>query len=273
MATATEEAPRLDTGEDELQPSRITTWQRFKRNQLAVLGLGIVLAIVAVALAAPILPLADPNATAPAQRLIPPFSEGYVLGTDQLGRDILSRLIWGTRVSLAVGIAAALVATLIGSLIGILAAYFGRATDQVLMRGIDMLMAFPYLLLALAIVAALGPGLMNALLAIAVVNIPFFARAVRGATLSLVQRELSAVVPLFDIQCSLVVLAFGALLGGDRLGDRLAQMHQIVLHSHHRLVEHGLGIFGPLHPLTDLSTHDSRQSLKHAHRLITILIL
>jgi len=189
MATATEEAPRLDTGEDELQPSRITTWQRFKRNQLAVLGLGIVLAIVAVALAAPILPLADPNATAPAQRLIPPFSEGYVLGTDQLGRDILSRLIWGTRVSLAVGIAATLVATLIGSLIGILAAYFGRATDQVLMRGIDMLMAFPYLLLALAIVAALGPGLMNALLAIAVVNIPFFARAVRGATLSLVQRE------------------------------------------------------------------------------------
>jgi peptide/nickel transport system permease protein len=102
---------------------------------------------------------------------------------------MLSRLIWGARVSIAVGVAATLVAALIGSTIGLIAAYFGRITDNVLMRGVDMLMAFPYLLLALAIVAALGPGLMNALLAIAVVNIPFFARSVRGATLGLVNRE------------------------------------------------------------------------------------
>jgi peptide/nickel transport system permease protein len=169
--------------------SRITAWRRLRRNALAVAGLIIVLAIVLVALAAPILPLADPNATAPADRLLPPFSEGALLGTDQLGRDLLSRLVWGARVSIAVGLAATLIATLVGSLVGLLAAYFGRAIDQVLMRGIDMLMAFPYLLLALAIVAALGPGLFNAMIAIAIVNIPFFARAVRGTTLGLVQRE------------------------------------------------------------------------------------
>ena len=183
MAAVTEErvAP--------LPPRGTTAWGRLRRNSLAVVGLAIVVAVVATALAAPILPLADPNITAPADRLLPPFSEGAWLGTDQLGRDMLSRLVWGARVSIAVGVAATLVAALIGSTIGLLAAYFGRITDNVLMRGVDMLMAFPYLLLALAIVAALGPGLMNALLAIAVVNIPFFARSVRGATLGLVNRE------------------------------------------------------------------------------------
>ena len=129
---------------------------------------------------APLLPLPDPDATEPADRLLPPLAAGHLLGTDQLGRDILSRLIWGTRVSLAVGISATLIAAFFGSLIGLVAGYAGGRTDSMLMRGIDMLMAFPYILLALAIVAVLGPGLLNALYAIAVVNIPFFARNIRG---------------------------------------------------------------------------------------------
>ncbi len=170
-------------------PRRTSAWARLSRNTLAVIGLAIVVVILAIAALAPVLPLADPNATAPANRLLPPLSEGAWLGTDQLGRDMLSRLVWGARVSIAVGVAATLVAALAGSTIGLVAAYFGKIADNVLMRGVDMLMAFPYLLLALAIVAALGPGLLNALLAIAVVNIPFFARSVRGATLGLVQRE------------------------------------------------------------------------------------
>ncbi len=170
-------------------PRRTSAWARLSRNGLAVVGLAIVVAILAIAILAPLLPLADPNVTAPANRLLPPFSEGAWLGTDQLGRDMLSRLVWGARVSIAVGVAATLVAAIVGSTIGLVAAYFGKLADNVLMRGVDMLMAFPYLLLALAIVAALGPGLLNALLAIAVVNIPFFARSVRGATLGLVQRE------------------------------------------------------------------------------------
>ena len=142
-----------------------------------------------MALLAPILPLAHPDVTSPADRLKPPFSDGAVLGTDHLGRDLLSRLVWGTRLSLAVGVAAALLAAVVGSAIGIAAGYLGGRTDHLLMRGIDMLMAFPYILLALAIVAVLGPGLLNALYAVAAVNIPFFARNIRGATVGIAHRE------------------------------------------------------------------------------------
>jgi len=145
--------------------------------------------IVAVAIVAPLLPLASPNATDPANRLIRPLLEGHSLGTDQLGRDMLSRLLWGTRLSLAVGLSATLIAAIVGSTVGISAGYFGGLGDDLLMRAIDMLMAFPYVLLALTIVAALGPGLFNALIAVAIVNIPFFARNVRGATLGIVHRE------------------------------------------------------------------------------------
>ncbi|MBW3097930.1 dipeptide/oligopeptide/nickel ABC transporter permease/ATP-binding protein [Pseudohoeflea coraliihabitans] len=158
-------------------------------NQLATAGLVIFSLIVLVAALAPILPLPDPDATAPADRLQPLFSAGHLLGTDALGRDILSRLIWGARVSLAVGISATLIAAFFGSLIGLLAGYAGGRTDTLLMRGIDMVMAFPYILLALAIVAVLGPGLLNALYAIAVVNVPFFARNIRGIALGLSRRE------------------------------------------------------------------------------------
>ncbi len=164
-------------------------WRRLARNHLALIGLIIVVSLCLIALAAPLLPLANPNATHLAARLKPPFSEGHWLGTDHLGRDILARLIWGARVSIAVGVVATAVAAICGTLIGILAGFYGRWLDNMLMRGIDMLMAFPYMLLALAIVAALGPGLMNALFAIAIVNIPFFARSVRGVTVGLVRRE------------------------------------------------------------------------------------
>ncbi len=158
-------------------------------NTLATTGLIVLTLIVLVALAAPILPLQPPNVTDPSVRLLPPLSEGHLLGTDALGRDLLSRLIWGTRVSLAVGVSATLIAAFFGSLIGLVAGYAGGRVDTLLMRGIDMVMAFPYILLALAIVAVLGPGLLNALYAIAVVNIPFFARNIRGMTLGLSRRE------------------------------------------------------------------------------------
>lgn len=170
-------------------PQRINSWQLLLNNRLATAGLVLLALIATLLILVPILPLSDPNATAPADRLKPLLTQGHLLGTDQLGRDILSRLIWGTQISIAVGFAATLIAAFIGSAIGIVAGYVGGRTDNAMMRGIDMLMAFPYILLALAIVAALGPGLMNALYAIAVVNIPFFARNVRGVTLGYVHRE------------------------------------------------------------------------------------
>ena len=159
------------------------------RNRLAALGAVVLAAILLLAVLTPILPLADPDVTATGDRFMTPFSEGHLLGTDHLGRDLLSRLMWGTRLSLAVGIAAAVIAGTIGSGIGIVAGYFGGRVDNIIMRGVDMLMAFPYILLALAIVAALGPGLMNALIAVAAVNIPFFARNIRGVTVGLAGRE------------------------------------------------------------------------------------
>src|SRR6056297_1498853 len=159
------------------------------RNRLAAAGALVLTAIVALVVLTPLLPLQDPNATATADRFMTPFSEGHLLGTDHLGRDLLSRLLHGTRLSLAVGVAAALIAATIGSAIGIVAGYFGGRIDNVIMRGVDMLMAFPYILLALAIVAALGPGLMNALIAVAAVNVPFFARNIRGVTVGLAGRE------------------------------------------------------------------------------------
>ena len=168
---------------------RPSTMKLLLNNTLATTGLIVLALIVLIALAAPILPLQPPNVTNPSVRLLPPLSEGHLLGTDALGRDLLSRLIWGTRVSLAVGVSATLIAAFFGSLIGLVAGYAGGKVDNILMRGIDMVMAFPYILLALAIVAVLGPGLLNALYAIAVVNIPFFARNIRGMTLGLSRRE------------------------------------------------------------------------------------
>ncbi len=155
-----------------------------------------------------------------------PFGEGHLLGADHLGRDILSRLLWGTRLSLMVGVAAALIAATAGSLIGILAGYYGGRLDMMLMRSIDVLMAFPYILLALAIVAVLGPSLMNALIAVAIVNIPFFARNVRGATLAIAQSDYIAAAKLsgrntfslllFELMpnlISVIVVAFSTTVG------------------------------------------------------------
>ncbi|WP_366554840.1 dipeptide/oligopeptide/nickel ABC transporter permease/ATP-binding protein [Aquibaculum sediminis] len=158
-------------------------------NRMAAGGFFILVALLLLALVAPLLPLHDPNATDPSNRLLRPLTEGHLLGTDALGRDILSRILSGLRVSIAVGLSATIIAAFFGSLIGLLAGFAGGRVDNLMMRGIDMLMAFPYILLALAIVAVLGPGLINALYAIALVNIPFFARNIRGVTLGLAQRE------------------------------------------------------------------------------------
>lgn len=175
--------------ETTLIPPRRTAWSLLLHNRLAAFGLLLLAVTLLSTLIAPLLPLPDPDATDLLQRLAPPLTPGHLLGTDALGRDMLSRLLWGTRVSVAVGLCATLLAAVCGTLIGLIAGYTAGRTDTILMRLIDMIMAFPYILLALAIVAVLGPGLLNALYAIALVNIPFFARNVRGLTLGLRGRD------------------------------------------------------------------------------------
>lgn len=159
------------------------------RNRLSLAGLIVITAVIFLALVTPLLPLPDPDVIDTKNRFKTPFTTDAFLGTDHLGRDLMSRLLWGTRLSLAVGFCAAFLAALIGSSIGIISGFYGKHVDNILMRGIDMLMAFPYILLALAIVAALGPGLFNALIAVAIVNIPFFARNIRGVTVGITHKE------------------------------------------------------------------------------------
>jgi peptide/nickel transport system ATP-binding protein/peptide/nickel transport system permease protein len=172
------------------------SWQPLGQNLWATSGLVLVLMVTLSALAAPLLPLSDPTSTDLTHRMLPALSPNHLLGTDHLGRDLLARTVGGTRASLAVGVFATLIAALFGTLIGLVAGYYRRGLDAFLMRGVDILMAFPYLLFALAIVAALGPSLHNAMTAIAVVNIPFFARAVRGSVVRLSQLEFIAAARL-----------------------------------------------------------------------------
>jgi peptide/nickel transport system permease protein len=161
----------------------------FGRSGGAVLGLGLVLLMAVAALIAPVLAPHDPDAIDTARRLARPLTPGHLLGTDEFGRDLLSRLLHGARISLVVGLASTVLAALAGSLCGLLAGFLGRWVDQAIMRAIDTLMAFPYFLLAIAIIAVLGPGLVNGMVAVAIVNIPFYGRIVRATVLAVKQTE------------------------------------------------------------------------------------
>jgi peptide/nickel transport system permease protein len=161
----------------------------FARNRLAAAGVVVLVLAVGAALIAPWLPLADPDVVDTANRLRAPLTPGYALGTDEFGRDLLSRLVWGARVSLLAGVGTAALAMLIGVVLGIVGGYHTGWVESVVMRLTDILMAFPYILLAIAIVAGLGPGLRNAMLAIAIVGFPFYTRLVRSVVLSVRGRE------------------------------------------------------------------------------------
>jgi peptide/nickel transport system permease protein len=158
------------------------------RNRAALAGLVIVGAFLAVAIAANRLPLANPLRMVPQDRMAGP-SWASPLGADAFGRDLLARLVYGARLSLEVAFASVLAALLAGAALGVVAGYAGGRVDQVLMRIMDVFFSFPAVLLALGIVAALGPHPSNVILAIAVVYTPIFARVVRGPVLALKERE------------------------------------------------------------------------------------
>ena len=154
----------------------------------SVLGAVLFLLIVAMALFAPTIAPYDPSAVHVRDRLQLP-SSGYLLGTDELGRDLLSRIIFGSRISLLVGVIAVGIAATAGILLGLASAFYGGIVDSLVMRALDGVLAFPAIILALAIITALGPSAGNAMIAIGIVSIPTFARITRGNVLSLKEKE------------------------------------------------------------------------------------
>ncbi len=160
-----------------------------RRNRLAVMAAGGLVVALLLAALAPWLPLLDPDTIDTVKRLRPPLTPGHPLGTDEFGRDLLARLVWGARVSLLAGVVTAVAAMVTGVALGILGGFYSGWIENVVMRLTDILMAFPYVLLAIALVAGLGPGLRNAMIAIAIVGFPIYTRLVRGVVLSLRERE------------------------------------------------------------------------------------
>lgn len=171
-------------------------WQRIRRNRLAMAGLVIVGVLVVVAAFAPGIAPHDPLAQDLSRRLLPPGTPGNLLGTDDFGRDILSRIIFGARITLYIIALVAVTAPALGLLIGTVAGYFGGWVDATLMRLTDIFLAFPRLILALALVAVLGPGIENAVLAIALTAWPPYARVARAETLTVRSSDYIAAIRL-----------------------------------------------------------------------------
>lgn len=179
------------------EPKATTPWVRFRRNKLAVAGLVVIIGLVLLAIFAPWIAPADPNR----QDLLAKFAapgtpmrasmggSTYLFGADSLGRDLLSRTIWGARISLMVGVVSETLIVLIGVTMGSLAGYYGRWVDQVISRLCEILFAFPDLLFAIAMMFALGSGLLNLFITLAVISWAGMARLVRSQVLQLKERE------------------------------------------------------------------------------------
>jgi len=170
-------------------PLRGFPWRRVWRNRNVVIGLCVVGLLAVTALLAPWLAPKDPIRNDLANTLRPPRLDGYLLGTDNLGRDILSRVIWGSRISLMVGIVVQIMAVVIGTLLGVLAGFYGGRVDDVVSGLTNVMLALPRLLFAMAIVAALGPTFFNLFLALGAVSWPSICRLVRAQTLSLCGKD------------------------------------------------------------------------------------
>jgi peptide/nickel transport system permease protein len=163
-------------------------FRRLKRDKAAVAGLIVIALLLAIVVFAPFLAPHSPTDQSFIDKLQGP-SRTHLMGTDEFGRDTLSRVIYGSRVALRVGLIPVGVALILGGTAGLLAGYYGGTTDQITMRCVDILLAFPWLLLAIGIVAILGPGINNVIIAVTIIYIPAFARIVRSSVLTIKERE------------------------------------------------------------------------------------
>lgn len=163
-------------------------WRKFRRNRAALVGLIIVSIIAVLALLAPVLPIADPFQTSWTALRKPP-SALFWMGTDDLGRDILSRMVWGAQSSLLAGVVSVTIAAVLGIPVGLISGYFGGWIDVVISRFTDALLALPFLVMAIALAAFLGPSLTNAMIAIGFSAMPIFIRLTRGQVLAVRSEE------------------------------------------------------------------------------------
>jgi len=186
------ESQFIEEEEGSLKPSSLwkDTGRRLLKDKMAVAGLIVLSIVILATIFAPLLTSYDPDEVVLSNRFIKPFTtSGHILGTDHLGRDLFARILYGGRISVPIGVFAVMIAMSIGVIIGLISGYYRGFVDTVSVFGINILMAFPYVLLAIAIIAALGPGLRNAMIAVSIVGVPFYARIVRGTVLSLRERE------------------------------------------------------------------------------------
>ena len=163
-------------------------WRRLRLNKAAMAGMAVIIVLVVVAVLAPVLAPRDPNQTNMKARLQPPSAE-FPLGTDNFGRDMLSRIIYGSRISLYVGFVAVGIGAVFGGVIGAIGGYYGGRLDNFLMRCMDVLLAIPQIILAIAIVGALGTSLLNLMIAVGISQLPRYARVVRASALTVRGQE------------------------------------------------------------------------------------
>ena len=185
-------------------------WVQFRKGKSAVLGLFIIVLFFLLAVFASVIAPVDPIAQHLDAALTHPFHGGYLLGADDLGRDILSRILFGARISLLVGAISISISVTVGGVVGLVSGYFGGVVDLLVMRLIDIMLAFPSILLAIVICAALGPSLQNAMIAIGVIGVPSIARIVRASVLA--EKEMDYVTAERSLGASHLRLIFSAIL-------------------------------------------------------------
>ncbi len=180
--------PRATAPAPDLPKRQSRIWKKLRRNPAALLGGAVVLFFVTVALLAPLLPINDPTATDwLAVRQAP--SDQYLFGTDEIGRDVLSRMIWGAQASLLAGVVSVVIAVCLGVPLGVMAGYLGGWTDAAISRVTEALLAAPFLILAIALAAFLGPSLTNAMIAIGLSAMPIFIRLARAQTMTVMTED------------------------------------------------------------------------------------
>lgn len=179
-------------------------WETLCRNNLTLIGLGIAIATVFIAICAPLLSSYNPIAVDIPQRLLPPSSLHF-FGTDEMGRDIFTRVLFGCRISLLTGLSIVITAAFFGTLIGSISGYFGGNYSTIVMTFTDMLLSFPSMVLALALATALGTSLVNAVIAVAIVKIPVYIRLAHGQILSLKERPYVKAAKIFGASGSRII--------------------------------------------------------------------